>query len=69
MLAFDTLPARLQCCFMADGPVGFAPAVWNGWVYAGFGDGYLCCLRAGEARRDQVARAAGRRPGATSEPN
>jgi outer membrane protein assembly factor BamB len=46
VLAFDTRTARLKWRFMADGPVRFAPAVWNGRVYVGSDDGYLYCLSA-----------------------
>jgi outer membrane protein assembly factor BamB len=30
--------------FITDGPVRFAPAVWNGRAYVGSDDGYLYCL-------------------------
>ena len=48
LLALDTRTARLRWRFMADGPIRFAPAVWNGRVYVGSDDGYLYCLSQAE---------------------
>ncbi len=48
LLALDTRTARLKWRFLADGPIRFAPAVWNGKVYFGSDDGCLYCLSAAD---------------------
>ncbi|HHH76667.1 MAG TPA: hypothetical protein ENL03_06555, partial [Phycisphaerae bacterium] len=46
LTACDTDSGREQWRFYADGPVRFAPAVWEGKVYFVSDDGYLYCLDA-----------------------
>ncbi|MEN6643296.1 MAG: PQQ-binding-like beta-propeller repeat protein [Armatimonadia bacterium] len=48
LLALDTRTARLKWRFVAEGPIRFAPAVWNGKVYFGSDDGCLYCLTAAD---------------------
>lgn len=45
--AYDTRSGAERWRFYANGPVRFAPAVWQGRVYAGSDDGYLYCLDLG----------------------
>jgi outer membrane protein assembly factor BamB len=42
--ALDTQTGAERWRFFADGPVRFAPAVWNGKIYFVADDGYLYCL-------------------------
>jgi outer membrane protein assembly factor BamB len=44
--AYDTRTGRERWSFTADGPVRFAPAVWEGRVYFVSDDGCLYCLSA-----------------------
>ena len=44
--ALDTDTGALRWQFFAEGPVRFAPAVWEGKVYLVSDDGYLYCLGA-----------------------
>lgn len=46
VLAFDTRTGRELWSFHTDGPVRFAPAVWNDRVFAVSDDGFLYCLAA-----------------------
>jgi outer membrane protein assembly factor BamB len=42
--AYDSRSGAEKWRFYANGPVRFAPVIWEGRVYAGSDDGYLYCL-------------------------
>ena len=42
----DASTGQERWCFFTEGPVRFAPTVWDGKVYCGSDDGYVYCLRA-----------------------
>ncbi len=44
--AIDATTGRVLWTFFTDGPVRFAPTVYEGRLYAGSDDGYVYCLRA-----------------------
>ncbi len=48
--AIDAATGRIQWQFFTAGPVRFAPAVWQGRLFAGSDDGYLYCLDAADGR-------------------
>lgn len=48
--AYDAASGEELWRFHTNGPVRFAPAVWEGKVYAGSDDGYLYCLNAADGR-------------------
>lgn len=50
--ALDAASGQPVWTFFAEGPVRLAPTVWNGRVYFGSDDGWVCCLNAasGELR-------------------
>lgn len=49
--AYDTSSGRELWTFAADGPVRFAPAVWNGIVFFACDDGYLYALDAASGKQ------------------
>jgi outer membrane protein assembly factor BamB len=48
--AYDAATGSEVWRFHADGPVRFAPAVWNAHAYVGSDDGFLYCLEAATGR-------------------
>ena len=46
--AIDAASGKIVWSFFTEGPVRFAPTVYNGRVYAGSDDGYVYCLNAGD---------------------
>ena len=46
LYALNTSTGRIQWTFFAEGPVRFAPSIWNNHVYFGSDDGYVYCLNA-----------------------
>ncbi len=44
--ALDLATGRERWAFFADSPIRFAPAFWQGRLYASSDDGYLYCIRA-----------------------
>jgi outer membrane protein assembly factor BamB len=48
--ALDTRSGQERWAFYADGPVRFAPVVWEGRVYFAADDGFLYCLDAAAGR-------------------
>ncbi len=46
--AMDAASGKIVWSFLAEGPVRFAPTVYNGRVYVGSDDGYVYCLKAGD---------------------
>jgi len=48
--AYDTETGQQQWRFYAEGPVRFAPVMWQGKLYFGSDDGYLYCLNAADGK-------------------
>ena len=48
VVALDTETGREEWTFITDGPVRFAPAVWQDRLFIVSDDGYLYCLAAGD---------------------
>lgn len=48
--ALDVANSREKWCFFADGPIRFAPLVWEGRVYFTSDDGYLYCVAAASGK-------------------
>ena len=48
--ALDARTGRSQWTFVTDGPVRFAPAVWQDRLFVVSDDGYLYCLAAGDGK-------------------
>jgi len=48
--ALDAATGRQRWTFFTDGPIRFAPAVWEQRVYVASDDGYLYCLSANDGR-------------------
>jgi len=46
--AIDAASGKIIWSFLTEGPVRFAPTVYNGRVYVGSDDGYVYCLKAGD---------------------
>lgn len=44
--AVRTASGKVRWTFVTEGPVRYAPTVWNGHVYVGSDDGYVYCLKA-----------------------
>ena len=50
LIACDLATGQVKWRFTAEGPVRFAPVVWQGKVYFGADDGYLYCANAAYGR-------------------
>src|SRR5262245_1336036 len=48
--AYDVTTGEQRWAFTADGPFRFAPAWWDGKLYAACDDGYLYCLNADDGK-------------------
>jgi outer membrane protein assembly factor BamB len=50
MMALDAATGQTRWTFLTQGPVRFAPSVWNRRVYFGSDDGYVYCLTSDEGK-------------------
>jgi outer membrane protein assembly factor BamB len=48
--AVDAAAGKVRWTFFTEGPVRFAPAVWEDRVYVGSDDGYVYCLKAKDGK-------------------
>ncbi|MBN1345124.1 MAG: PQQ-binding-like beta-propeller repeat protein [Phycisphaerae bacterium] len=50
VIALDAATGQTRWTFATEGPVRFAPSVWQGRVYVGSDDGNVYCLSAGDGK-------------------